>query len=386
MTSKPETVPDLVSKLTLGQLARIFLWLGMTSFGGPAAHIALMQEEIVRRRRWVTPEDFADLLGAVNLIPGPNSTEMAIHIGHRLSGWKGLIVAGVCFILPAFIMVLALASLYVTCGHLPMTQGILYGIKPVVIAVVLQALYKLAPTCLKNHTTLIVALICLIMAACKVNELIILLGSGLALLLGVGIRKGQHCNNIHLLAWPVPIAAVVISPGSWPLFWVFLKIGSVLFGSGYVLLAFLRADLVERLGWLSEQQLLDGVAIGQVTPGPVFTTATFIGYLLGGTPGAIVATLGIFLPAFVFVALSVPLLPRLRKSARAGAFLDGVNAASLALMAMVTWQLAQVAIVDTTTAWIGLGSLCLLWRGINSTWLVAGAALVGWFHGFPDAP
>lgn len=320
----------------LGELARLFLKLGTIAFGGPAAHIAMMEDEVVRRRRWLTREQFLDYLGATNLIPGPNSTELAIHVGHARAGWRGLLVAGACFILPAALIVAAIAWAYVKYGTLPQGEAILRGVKPVVIAVVFQAMWRLGRSAVKSPTLAAVALTATVAAA---------LGAPFGLL---------------------------------PLFAVFAKIGAVLFGSGYVLLVFLRADLVERLHWLSEQQLLDAVAVGQVTPGPVFTTATFVGYVLGGGPGAAVATLGIFLPAFVFVALSGPLIPRLRRSPTAGAVLDGVNVASLALMVVVTWHLARSALVDGGTVTLALlSAVLLLWRRVNSAWLVLGGAMAG---------
>jgi chromate transporter len=368
------------------------LRLGATSFGGPAVHIAMMEEEVVRRRGWLTHEEFLDLLGATNLIPGPNSTEMAIHIGHKAAGWAGLLVAGICFILPAVLIVLALAWTYVTFGQLPSVAGVLYGVKPVVIAVVLQALWKLGQTCVRSWLLAAAGGIAVVLVVLGVHELLVLFGSGLALasLRAMTTRpNGPGTLALGLFAGPaVPLAQGVAAGagvpfGLWPLFLFFLKVGAVLFGSGYVLLAFLRADLVERYGWLTEQQLLDAVAVGQVTPGPVFTTATFIGFLLGGPAGAGAATVGIFLPAFVFVAASVPLLPRLRQWPATGGFLDGVNVASLALMAVVAWQLAWAAVVDVPAAVLAVTSAVLLFRyRVNSAWLVLGGAVVGLLWGF----
>jgi chromate transporter len=367
--------------LTLGQLAAVFLRLGVVSFGGPAAHLAMMEEEFVRRRGVLTHEEFLDLMGAANLIPGPNSTEVAIHIGHRLAGWPGLLIAGLCFILPAALIVAALASVYVAFGSLPAALGILAGVKPVVIAVVVQALLKLGRSCLKSWPLAVLGVGIVVLSALGVDELVLLFGSGLLVALWRGVWT-IHRSTLPVIGVSLASAGSVGVTGSsiglLPLFLVFLKVGSVLFGSGYVLLAFLRADLVERNHWLTEQQLLDAVAVGQVTPGPVFTTATFIGYVLAGPAGAVVATVGIFLPAFVFVAISVPLLPRLRRSAVTAAFLDGVNVASVALMAVVTWQLGRAAIVDVTTAVLAMVSAVLLmrWR-VNSAWLVLGGAVVG---------
>jgi len=371
------------------EVAGVFLKLGTIGFGGPAAHIAMMEDEVVRRRGWLTHERFLDLLGATNLIPGPNSTEMAIHIGHQLAGWAGLVVAGGCFILPAACITLAFAWAYVHFGSLPQAGGFLYGVKPVIIAVVVQALWRLGQSALKTTRLTVIALLAAAANFLGMNELVVLCGAGVitALIdrLANNARAVLPVLSIVGLGAPLlangggVIAAMLVTPfGLSSLFLFFMKVGAVLFGSGYVLLAFLRADLVDRWQWLTEAQLLDAIAVGQMTPGPVFTTATFIGYLLGGTPGAVVATCGIFLPAFLFVALSGPLIPRLRRSATAGAVLDGVNVASLALMAVVTWHLGRAAVVDGTTAVLALVSAVLLLRfRLNSAWLVLGGGLVG---------
>lgn len=369
----------------LAELAGLFLKLGTTAFGGPAAHIAMLEDEVVRRRGWLTHDEFLDLLGATNLIPGPNSTELAIHIGHRRAGWPGLVVAGVCFILPATVIVMAIAWAYTRLGKLPTAEGLLYGVKPVIIAVVLQALWGLGRSALKTRVLAVAGAVAVLLNFVGVNELLVLFGIGLGIAVMRSIVKKQRPGaGNSLLALPalMPLSATAGAAGTafglWPMFLFFLKVGSVLFGSGYVLLAFLRADLVDRWQWLSEGQLLDAIAVGQFTPGPLFTTATFIGYLLAGTPGALVATVGIFLPAFVFVAISGPLVPRLRQSPFAGAFLDGVNVASLALMVVVTWQLGRVALVDWFTLMLAVisGALLLRWR-VNSAWLVLGGAVVG---------
>jgi chromate transporter len=300
-------------------LARLFLKLGTIGFGGPAAHIAMMEDEAVRRRGWLSRERFLDLLGATNLIPGPNSTEMAIHVGHERAGWRGLVVVGVCFIAPAFAIVLAGAWAYTRYGTLPAAEGLLRGVKPAIIAVVLQALWGLGRTATRTRALAAVGLLSLAAAAAGVHELVVISGAGALLALVAWARSGSgrgRANGIPALplgaAGLAATTAGLASFGLKSLFLVFLKIGSVLFGSGYVLLAFLRADLVVRRGWLTESQLLDAIAVGQVTPGPVFTTATFVGYVLGGFRGAVVATVGIFLPAFVFVALSGPLVPRIQ--------------------------------------------------------------------------
>lgn len=372
----------------LGALARLFLKLGTTAFGGPAAHIAMMEDEVVRRRQWLTHEEFLDLLGAANLIPGPNSTELAIHIGHRRAGWPGLIVAGVCFILPATLIVTAIAWAYMHFGKLPEAGALLYGVKPVIIAVVAQALWSLGRKAVKTPTLAATGIIAIVACLLGVNELIVLFGIGGAMipLQQIGAGRSKSIGGLLPLLAVTPgatAAAVAGATGATPfslglMFGFFLKVGAVLFGSGYVLLAFLRADLVQRWGWLTENQLLDAIAVGQFTPGPLFTTATFIGYILSGPLGALLATVGIFLPAFIFVALSAPLIPKLRASPAAGACLDGVNVASLALMAVVTWQLGASALVDWLTVAMAIFAAVLLlrWR-VNSAWLVLGGAIVG---------
>ncbi len=370
----------------LGALATLFLTLGFTAFGGPAAHIAMMEDEVVRRRKWLTNEEFLDLLGATNLIPGPNSTEMAIHIGARRGGWLGLLVAGTCFIVPALLIVLACAWAYVTYGTLPEAAGILYGVKPVIIAVVLQALWGLGKSAVKSHLLAVAGIATAVAAFAGVNELLLLLIAGLLVAIVATTLLAPRTTLFAGLAAPPIFAATSVSavPAAsagfsvLALFLFFLKIGSVLYGSGYVLLAFLRSGLVEKYGWLTEAQLLDAVAVGQITPGPVFTTATFVGYVLGGPSAALAATIGIFLPAFFFVAISGPLIPRIRKSPIAGAFLDGVNVASLALMAVVTVQLARGAILDWISLLLAIASAVLLLRfKVNSAWLVLGGAIVG---------
>ena len=333
----------------LRELAWLFLRLGTTAFGGPAAHVAMMEDEVVRRRGWLGREEF---------------------------------LAGACFILPAAAMVWALAWFYVQYGHRPGAEALLEGVKPVVVAVVLQALWGLAGSALKNRGLIAAAVAAVVAVLIGVHELAVLFGTGIVV---AAVRATRAERHLAAALEPLPLlglaaaapAAAVVTPSS--LFLVFLKIGSVLFGSGYVLLAFLRAELVQRLGWLTEAQLLDAVAVGQVTPGPLFTTATFVGFVLGGHAGALAATAGIFLPAFFFVAASAPLVPRMRRSATFGAFLDGVNVASLALMAVVTWQLARGAVHDVLTAALAVAAGVLLLRyRVNSSWLVLGGALLGW--------
>jgi chromate transporter len=374
------------ARTALGELAVVFLKLGVLGFGGPAAHVALMEDELVRRRGWLTRERFLDLLGAANLVPGPNSTELAIHIGRERGGWRGLAVAGTCFIAPAFAIVLGCAWVYVRYGTVPAARGLLYGVKPVMIAVVLQAVWGLGRTAIRTSSSALVGSVCLGAALLGVHELAVLLAAGTALAARAGLRARSGGASAFVL---VPIAASgsvtvasaslpAASVGLVPLSLVFLKTGSILFGSGYVLLAYLRADLVHRLGWLSDAQLLDAIAVGQLTPGPVLTTATFVGYILAGVPGATVATVGIFLPAFVFVALSGPLVPLLRRSSAAGGFLDGVNVASLALMAVVGLALARAAVVDWPSALLAaVAAALLLGRRVSAAWLVPAGAIAG---------
>lgn len=359
----------------------MFLKLGFTAFGGPAAHIGMMHDEVVKRRKWLDEQEFLDLLGATNLIPGPNSTEMAIHISYKRAGWRGLILGGMSFILPAVLIVLGLAWLYVQYGSFPQVEWLLYGIKPVVIAIVLQALWNLGRKAIKDWLTAVMVVVVIGLYWVGINEIGLLFGGGFALLLLKNIKNFPF-KKVAGVAFPGSILALTTQTMSGVqlplLFFTFLKIGSVLYGSGYVLLAFLRADFVVHLGWLTDQQLIDAIAIGQVTPGPVFTTATFIGYILSGVPGALLATLGIFLPSFVFVALSSPLIPKLRNSKFFGSLLDGINAVSLGLMAAVLMQLGRSSLIDPVTILIGLISAILLIRyRINSTWLILGGGIIG---------
>ncbi len=386
VNDQPDAGPERMAA-RLRELAALFLKLGATSFGGPAAHIAMLEQEVVHRRKWMTHAEFLDLLGATNLIPGPNSTEMAIHIGLRRGGWRGLLIAGACFILPAFFITFACAWFYTRYAELPRIHGALHAVKPVVLVIVLQALWRLAPSALRTRRLAAVALVAFALSLIGFHELLLLALAGMAVpLLNRLLRPGDSlcCVTAPLAAIPVwPLISPVFSTttGSatlWKLFLFFAKIGSVLYGSGYVLLAFLRAGLVERWQWLTESQLLDAIAIGQFTPGPVFTSATFIGYVIAGPAGACTATAGIFLPAFVFVAISAPLIPRLRRSPLAASILDGVNVASLALMAAVTCQLARSALTDWSTVLIGItGVIFLLFTRLNPAWLILAAALVG---------
>ncbi|MDF5738426.1 MULTISPECIES: chromate efflux transporter [unclassified Nostoc] len=386
----------------LGELANLFFKLGVIGFGGPVAHIAMIEDEVVKQRQWLTRENFLDLLGATNLIPGPNSTEMAIHIGYIYAGWLGLIVSGVCFILPAVIITGGFAWVYVAYGTLPQVAPLLYGIKPAVLAIIINALWGLGKKAVKTRQLLVIALaVALLTLLFKLNEVIALLIGGLLgmLWLHSGDKNDKPRNKANFLiaslstgatlkALPVFAASVatVANVSLWELGWFFLKVGSVLFGGGYLLVAFLQGGLVEEYGWLTQQQLLDAIAIGQFTPGPVLSTATFIGYIIAGIPGAIVATIGIFLPSFVFVAALNHLIPRLRASSWTRAFLDAVNVSAVALMVITTLQLGaatlilpQAPFIDFLGLAIAIVSAILVIRlGINAAWLVFGSALIGW--------
>ena len=368
---------------SLSEIALVFLKLGTVAFGGPAAHLAMMEEEFVRRRLWVTEAEFLDRLAAANLIPGPSSTEVAIFVGQLKRGWRGLIVAGSCFIIPAATIVSLIAWAYVRFGALPRAEGALYAIKPVVVAIVVQALGKLARTGLKAPLLALIAGLAAVLFLSGLSPILVLAIAGAVAAASIGMKN--RLTTIALfapssmlgLAAPMVASAVPFALGQ--LFLSFLKIGSVVFGSGYVLLPFVRSEFVERLHWLTDQQLLDAVAVGQFTPGPVFTTATFIGFVVGGWLGAAGATAGIFLPGFLLVAASGPLIPRIRRSPIASAALDGVIAASLALMAVVTWQLGKAALVDRLTLAIFLVSAAVLFRlKINSAWLIVAAGIIGW--------
>jgi chromate transporter len=383
----------MTAELARGPLREVivlFLRLGLTAFGGPAAHVALMEEEVVRRRHWLTRQEFLDLFGLASVLPGPTSTELAIYIGYRRGGWRGLVAAGVCFIAPAMLLVMALAWAYQRWGALPRAAGLLYGVKPVLIAVIGQALWSLGRGAAKTRSLAALAAAAAALSLAGAPALAILFGAAAMVTLSRAARAEQRAPRgvwlglagvaAVLVLLPVGLSWVTAgaaAPGLGPLFAVFLKLGAVVYGSGYVLLAFMQADLVQRLGWLTAGQLLDAVAVGQITPGPVFTTATFIGYLLGGVPGALVATAAIFLPSFVLVAVSGPWLARLRTTRPVADALDGLNAAALGLMAAVTWQLARAAVTDPLTAVLAVVSLAavLRWR-VNSLWLLlAGAGL-----------
>jgi chromate transporter len=380
-----------IREASLTEIAVVFLKLGTIAFGGPAAHLAMMEEEFVRRRQWMTRAEFLDRLATANLIPGPSSTEVAIFVGQLKGGWRGLVVAGCCFIIPAAVIVSLIAWTYVRFGSLPKVEGMLAAIKPAVVAIVIQALGKLGRTALPTALLAVVAALAAALSFVGVSPVLVLVFAGVLSaassvmknrLLGTSIGLPGFFGLPKIVAAVMAVAATgaAFPVGLIRLFLSFLKIGSVVFGSGYVLLAFLQAEFVERLHWLTDKQLIDAIAVGQFTPGPVFTTATFIGYIVAGWAGAVVATVGIFLPGFVLVAVSGPLIPRLRRSAVAAAALDGVVAGSLALIAVVAWQLGRASIIDRATLIIFVASLIALLRfRINSAWLVAAAAVLGWF-------
>ncbi len=373
LPSPPEERP--AARARLAEVAAVFLRLGATAFGGPLAHLALMREELVRRRAWVDERTFVDFLSLANLLPGPTSTEVAMQLGRARAGRAGLLLAGACFILPAALLVGALAALYVRFGLRPDTQAVLASVQPVVVALVATAVLPLARSTLRAAVDWALFALALALALAGTNPLLVLAATGLVALLLLS-KRGTPAAAVVPPLWL--FAATTTAVGLLPLFLAFLKIGAVVLGSGYVLVAFLQADLVDRLHWLTTPQLLDAVAVGQVTPGPVFTTATFIGFLLRGPAGAAVATLAVFLPAFVGVWASGGLLVRLRADARARAVLDGINAASLALMAHVTLVLGRAALVDVPSALMGAAALGLLLFGkVNGSWVVLGAALVG---------
>ncbi|MDQ2884935.1 MAG: chromate efflux transporter [Chloroflexota bacterium] len=398
-TETQNTITPLTSPHSaLAEVFWLFLRLGFTAFGGPAAHIAMMREEVVRKRQWISSERFVDLIGITNLIPGPSSTELAIYLGYLCAGWPGLLVAGVCFIGPAMLIVLALAWAYVTYGALPQIGWLFYGIQPVVVAIIAQAIWNLGHTVFKGPLAVGLALLVLACYFLGINVLILLFGGatlyGLLRLLLSRIRTKKPpmsslvvpalLANVHTLFEPltaiaragVAVAAAPISLGL--VFLTFLKLGSVVYGSGYTLLAFLRTDLVQNLHWLTDKQLLDAVSIGQFTPGPVFTTATFIGYLIGGWKAALLATLAMFLPSFVLIALIHPIASRLRKAHWTSTLLDGVNAAALALMTGVLVQLGQHALRDVFTWMIAAIAFAILLRfQWNSVWLILAGALIG---------
>jgi chromate transporter len=374
----PAILPS-VERRPAREVAWVFLRLGVVAFGGPAAHTAMMREELVRRREWLSDERFLDLMGATNLIPGPNSTELAIHLGHERAGWRGLLLAGVLFILPAALIVTFLAWLYVEHGRTPAFEHVLYGVVPVVVAIIVWALVPLLRTVVKSWWLGLLVAAGLAAYLFGVNELVVLFGgAAVAALAHLGRSLATSARPALLPMAALPVFGDPTAGQLAQLFATMLKTGAVLYGSGYVLIAFLEGDFVDRLGWVTHQQLLDAVSIGQVTPGPVFTTATFVGYLVAGLPGAFVATVGIFLPSFVFVGLLTRLAGWLRSRDWTGALLDGLNATGLALMAGVTWTLGRDAVADGWTVALFALTLLLLWRTrLNSAWYVLGGAVAG---------
>ncbi len=350
----------------------VFLKIGVTAFGGPPAHIAMMEDECVNRRRWISRQRFLDFLGAVNLLPGPNSTEMSIFLGYVRAGWAGLLAGGICFILPSAIFVTALAWAYTRYGALPQLNSFLYAVKPVIIAIIARALWRYSVTALRTPLLIAIALAATVIGLFVPHPIWLLIGAA-AVCATVAAANDPHSKPSPALFFLVPKSVALSS-----LFLYFLKIGSILFGSGYVLFAFFRTDLVDNWHWVTNSQLLDAIAVGQLTPGPVSTAATFLGYILAGPLGACVATVGMFLPAFVYVAISEPLVRALRRSRIASAALDGVIAGSVALIAVVTIQLGRAAILDLTTVLIFVVSFAVLtWTRLNSAWLIVAAGVIG---------
>lgn len=366
-------------KTSLRELAGLFLKLGITAFGGPAAHIAMMQKEVVDKRKWMDHQHFLDLIGATNLIPGPNSTEMAIHIGHERGGWKGLLLAGCCFIMPAVLITAGIASLYQRYGQLPRVTPFIYGIKPAIIAIILAAAFPLARRAVKTVELGVIGLVAFIASLVGLNEIYVMFGAGFVVLSLFIIRRPGAPGPTKTFSPFIFLNTYLLSPANLKIFFVFLKIGAILYGSGYVLFAFLDNELVAK-GLLSRTQLVDAIAVGQFTPGPVFSSVTFIGWQMNGWQGAAVATIGIFLPSFLFVALLNPLVPAMRRSKLFSAFLDGVNIASIAIIVTVCISFGRESIVDWRTALIALVSLIVTFgfRKVNTVFVVVGSAILGY--------
>ncbi|MFA6277612.1 MAG: chromate efflux transporter [Pedobacter sp.] len=368
-------------KPDLKDIAKLFLKLGIIGFGGPAAHIAMMQDEVVTKRKWLTEQHFLDLIGATNLIPGPNSTEMAIHIGHEKAGWKGLIVAGFCFILPAVFITGIFAFLYKEYGQIPKVQPFIYGIKPAIIAIILGAIFPLAKKSLKSTLLIIIGLLVLLGALFSINEIYLMFGAGFFALFFAYVRNNKQNNSNSFL--PLTLMQItnttMLQATNANLFWIFLKIGAILYGSGYVLFAFLDTELVStRL--LTRQQLIDAIAVGQFTPGPVFSSVTFIGYQINGFVGAIISTIAIFLPSFVFVAFLNPIVKKMRNSMLFSAFLDAVNVASVAIIIAVCFDMGKDTITDWRTVLIAILSIAIAfgYKKINSAFVILGGSLIGY--------
>ena len=365
-------------KAKLLNLAALFFKLGCISFGGPAAHIAMMEDEVVTKRKWMTHAHFLDLIGATNIIPGPNSTEMTMHCGYERAGWKGLFVAGISFIVPAVFITACLAWLYQRYGALPEVAPYIYGIKPAVIAIIIMAAYRLGKKAVKSNVLAVLGVLTLVVCFLGLNEILVLFGCGfLGLSLYYVSKKTSTLNSF------IPFLILQVSEpfkiGLLKLFLTFLKVGAILYGSGYVLFAFLDSELVGN-GWLTRQALIDAVAVGQITPGPVLSTATFIGWQMHGIQGALLATLGIFLPSFLFVLILNPLVPNIRKSKPLSAFLDAVNVAAVALIIFVCIQMGIESITDWKTITIAGMSLVVVFvfKKLNSAFIVLGGAVLGY--------
>ncbi len=365
-------------KKRLQELAGLFLKLGIIGFGGPAAHIAMMREEVVEKRKWLSEQSFLDLIGATNLIPGPNSTEMAIHIGHERAGWKGLLVSGVCFIFPAVVLTAGFAWLYKEYGQLPEIQPFVYGIKPAIIAIILMAVFPLAKKSFKTIELGLIGLVTLTLSLLHYNEIAIMFGAGIFVLLKAMLQKKQTLSLVPIFLISFS-KSTILAVSNWNLFLIFFKIGAILYGSGYVLFAFLDAELVAK-GLLSRSTLIDAIAVGQFTPGPVFSSVTFIGYQIKGWSGALVATLAIFIPSFLFVALLNPLVKKMRNSKLFSGFLDAVNVASVTIIIAICFQMGKDSITDWRTILIAVVSLLSLYfyRKLNSAFIVIGGALLGY--------
>lgn len=362
----------------LKEIAKLFFKLGSLAFGGPAAHIAMMEDEVVNKRKWMSQSHFLDLVGATNLIPGPNSTEMTMHCGYEKAGWKGLIIAGCCFIFPAVIITGVFAWFYQQYGQLPQVEPFIYGIKPAVIAIILMAAYRLGKKAIKNKTLAILGILATVASLMGINEIATLLGFGLLGLVIYYINK-QKNTLFNFVPLFILTASTSVKISTLKIALTFLKVGAILYGSGYVLFAFLNTELVAK-GWLSRQVLLDAVAIGQITPGPVLSTATFIGWQLNGIAGAMAATIGIFLPSFIFVLLLNPIIPKMRKSETVSAFLDAVNVAAVALIVAVCVMMSKDTLTDWRTVLIALVSLTVVFvfKKMNSALIVLGSAVLGY--------
>lgn len=400
MTATPIS-PSTQPVVTYAELIRLFLRLSMTAFGGPIAHIAMAEDEIVRRRGWMTREHYLDLVAATNLIPGPNSTEVMIHVGYVTRGIPGALVAGACFIGPAFVLTLALAVLYAGGGQIPQIEAILWGIKPVIVAIIAQVGYRLAVTALRNRALWVLFMIAVaVVLLTPVPEVVVMIAAGVIYGLYVVGVSGTKLTMVAFSPHPLPLSLMVrgentissalvllqaAPPGLWDIFFYFFKIGSVLFGSGYVLISYIQQDVVNGFGWLTGRQLLDAVAIGQITPGPVSTTVAVVGYIIAGLPGALAATLGIFLPCFILVILTAPLIPKMRQSKFLGGFLSGVNAGVIAAILVTLIDLTGAALRTLDgAAWsplavlLALMALALLVRyKLNATWLILLGGVVG---------